>query len=526
MEKGYLALILHAHLPFVREPQYDEFLEERWFFEALVETYIPLLLMIENLVKDEVKFSLTINISPTLSSMMEDELLLFRFQRYLDKMIELAEKEIERTRFHPEFNKLAHMYYYRFTKTKKVFLEDYGRNLLLRFKELQEKGFLEIITCAATHGYLPLLLNEEAVKAQIRTGVVSYKRIFGRLPLGIWLPECGYFEGLDKFLKAEGIKYFILETHGILFSRPRPKFGVYSSYYTPSKVAVLGRDPESSKSVWSSIEGYPGDYNYREYYRDIGFDLDYEYIKPYISPLGARIFTGIKYYRITGSSEQKLPYIPEKALEKAFEHSANFMFNRERQIEYLYSVLGRRPIVVSPYDAELFGHWWFEGIDWLNFLIRKVCYDQNIFKLITPSQYLKIYPRNQVIRPAGSSWGWKGYSEVWLSGENDWIYPHLHRAQEKMVELANRKNNISGIKRRILNQMARELLLAQSSDWAFIMKTRTFPEYAVRRVHQHLENFYLLLREFGEKNPQEDILLEIEKKNNIFPQIDYSIFAT
>ena len=416
------------------------------------------------------------------------------------------------------------MYYYRFSKTKDKFLNQYNQDLIKEFKKYQDKGYLEIITCAATHGFLPLLLHKEAIKAQIEAGVSFYSKIFSTPPSGLWLPECGYFEGLDKFLKECGVKYFILETHGVLFARPRPKFGVYSSYYTKNRVAVFGRDPETSKSVWSSIEGYPGDYNYREYFRDIGFDLDYDYIKPYISPCGARIFTGIKYYKITGPTPYKEPYVPEKAREKAAEHAGNFMFNREKQIEYLYSVLGRKPIVVAPYDAELFGHWWFEGIDWLEFLIRKIKYDQNIFKLTTPSLYLKLYPKNQLINPAPSSWGWKGYYEVWLNGSNDWIYPHLHRAQEAMINLAKRFKNTNGEKRRVLNQMARELLLAQASDWAFMMKTGSFSEYAKKRVITHLERFYLL-KQFLEKDfINYEVLEDIENKDNIFPDLDYSLF--
>ncbi len=526
MEKGYLALILHAHLPFVRHPEYEEFLEERWFFEALTETYIPLLEIFERLDNDRVDFSLTLNLSPTLCSMMDDQLLKERYVRYLDKMIELCEKEIERTRFSPSFHKLALMYYYRFRRTKDKFCYHYNQNLLREFKKYQDKGFLEIITCAGTHGFLPLLISKEAIKAQIQVGVSSYIKYFSSHPKGMWLPECGYFEGLDKFLKDVGLKYFILETHGVLFSRPRPKFGVYSSYYTKRRIAVFGRDPESSKSVWSSIEGYPGDYNYREYYRDIGFDLDYDYIKPYISPSGARIFTGIKYYKITGPTPYKQPYLPEEAKKKAAEHAGNFMFNREKQAEYLFGVLRRKPIIVAPYDAELFGHWWFEGIDWLEFLIRKIRYDQENIKLITPSRYLKLYPKNQVINPAPSSWGWKGYYEVWLNGSNDWIYPHLHRAQEAMVKLANRYKNSDGLKRRILNQMAREVLLAQSSDWAFMMKTNTFSEYARKRIVVHLERFHLL-KNYLEKNFYNfEVLEDIERKDNLFPDIEFSIFQS
>ncbi len=525
--KGFLAIVLHAHLPFVRHPEYEEFLEERWFFEALSETYLPLLDMFEGLDRDGVKFRLTINLSPSLCAMLSDGLLMARYKKYLDKMVELSEREIKRTRFSPDFNKLAYMYYHRFSSARDLVFSKWDRDVLGQFKKYQDKGYLEIITCAATHGYLPLLnVNPESVQAQLRTGINSYRRFFGRSPKGIWLPECGYFEGLDKFLKKEGIKFFLLETHGILFSRPRPKYGVYSGYYTPEKVAVFGRDVESSKSVWSAIEGYPGDYNYREYYRDIGFDLDFDYIKPYISPDGARIFTGIKYYKITGPSKNKQIYDYDKALEKAAEHAGNFMFNRQKQAEYLFPKIGRKPIIVSPYDAELFGHWWFEGVDFLNFLIRKVYFDQDDIELATPWDYLQTYPKNQVIRPAASSWGWKGYSEVWLSGENDWIYPHLHKAAEVMSNLASSANGVSSVKRRMLNQMARELLLAQSSDWAFIMKTGTFTEYAKNRTVRHLRNFYTLYYQYNRDNPDYKVLSDIENRNNIFPEIDFSVFSS
>jgi 1,4-alpha-glucan branching enzyme len=525
MAKGYLALVLHAHLPFVRHPEYDEFLEERWLFEALTETYIPLLEMLEGLVADGVDFCFTLNLSPSLCSMLDDELLRDRYLRHLNRMVELCQKEVERTRFSPEFHKVALMYHDRFMRSRDKFLHNYQRNIVGEFKKYQDRGVLEIITCAATHGFLPLLrVTPPAVRAQIRVGVNSYRKNFGRDPKGIWLPECAYFEGLDKVLKEEGIKYFLMETHGLLFSRPRPRFGVYSGYYTKNRVAVFGRDHESSKSVWSAEEGYPGDYNYREYYRDIGFDLDYNYIRPYISPCGTRIFTGIKYYRITGPSPQKEPYSPQRASDTAASHAGNFMFNRQKQVEHLEGLLGRKPIIVAPYDAELYGHWWFEGTQWLNFLIRKICYDQDGLKLTTPMRYLKIYPKNQVIEPAASSWGWKGYYEVWLNGSNDWIYPHLHRAQEAMVAAVQKYGGRSTAQDRILNQMARELLLAQSSDWAFMMKTGTFGEYAGKKTIIHLERFHLLKSYLDKGFYNFEVIEDIEEKDNIFPEISYSVY--
>jgi len=416
------------------------------------------------------------------------------------------------------------MYLVRFYEARNTF-ERYHRNLVNAFRLFQDAGKIEIITCAATHGYFPLMeVARPSVKAQIRVAASHYEKTFGRKPQGIWLPECGYKPGDDEILKETGLKYFFSDAHGVLHGTPRPKYGVFAPVYCKSGVACFARDLESSKQVWSSVEGYPGDYHYREFYRDIGFDLDFDYIKPYIHPDGIRINTGIKYYRITGTDDKE-PYNPYKAQERAADHAGNFMFNRERQVEYLYDLMKRKPIIVSPYDAELYGHWWYEGPMWLEFLIRKIYFDQKTIRLTTPSEYLAEHPRNQVVTPSMSSWGWKGYSEMWLQGSNDWIYRHLHKASERMTELArtHSSSGTNGVIKRALNQALRELLLAQSSDWAFIMGTGTHTEYAVRRTKEHLVRFANLYEQIKSNSVDESWLTEIEHKDNIFADIDYRV---
>ncbi|MBC7344788.1 MAG: DUF1957 domain-containing protein, partial [Clostridia bacterium] len=232
------------------------------------------------------------------------------------------------------------------------------------------------------------------------------------------------------------------------------------------------------------------------------------------------------YYRITGKSNYKEPYVPEWARRKAEIHAGNFMFNRERQIEYLAQHMDRAPIVVSPYDAELFGHWWFEGPLWLNFLFRKAASEQNIFRFTTPSRYLDLYPHNQPSTPCMSSWGNQGYNDVWLEGSNDWIYRHLHHAAKQMVYLATNYPRETGTRKRALDQAARELLLAQASDWAFIMKTGTMTDYAIRRTKTHIARFLRLERSFLEGNIDERWLADIEEKDNIFPFLHYSVFSS
>lgn len=528
MPLGYLSLVLHAHLPFVRHPEYDDFLEEDWLYEAITETYIPLLEVFDGLERDGVDWRLTMSVTPTLAAMLSDPLLQYRYVRHIDNLIALARKEIERTRWQPEFNHLARMYHDRFQRARHVFVTQYGNNLLHGFRRFFEAGKLEIITCGATHGFLPLMTqNRNAARAQVEVGAREFHRHFGRRPQGIWLPECGYAPGVDELLREAGIRYFFTDTHGVLFSEPRPKFGVYAPILCPgTQVAALARDTESSKQVWSALEGYPGDSNYRDFYRDVGFDLDYEYLKPHLHQTGIRSHLGIKYYKITGRTDHKLVYDPHAALDKAAEHAGNFMFNREKQVEWLSGAMDGRPaLIVAPYDAELFGHWWFEGPDWINFLLRKIHFDQQTIKTITIPEYLDRHSKLQVSQPSYSSWGFKGYCEVWLEGSNDWIYPHLHETADRMVELARQYTTPTALQRRALNQAARELLLAQSSDWAFIMKTGTMVEYANQRTHVHVVNFNHLYEQLRVNEIDEHWLSEIERRHNLFPDLDYQVYA-
>ncbi len=527
MKKGYVCLVLHAHLPFVRHPEHTDMMEERWLFEAITETYIPLIEVYEAMIRDGVDFRITMSLTPPLVGMLADPLLQERYESHLNNLIELAGKEVNRTRWMPEFHETALMYQEKLTRAKDVFTNRYGRNIVQAFRKFQDLGNLEIITCCATHGYLPLMeLYRPAVRAQIEMAVIDYEKHFGRRPRGIWLAECAFNPGDDKVLADHGIRFFFTDAHGILHAHPRPRYGVFAPLFCPSGVAAFGRDLESSKQVWSAEEGYPGDFDYREFYRDVGFDLDLEYIRPHIHESGIRLNTGIKYYRITTrQGNNKEPYNHRVAMEKAASHAGHFMWCREQQANHLAGLMGDRPpMVVSPYDAELFGHWWYEGPDFIHFLLRKIACDSRSLQLLTPSEYLAKHPKNQVAMPSMSSWGYKGYHEVWLEGSNDWAYRHLHKCAERMIELAERFPEADGLRLRALNQAARELLLAQSSDWAFIMKTGTTVPYAVKRTKDHCIRFDRLYNDIVSGHLDETWLKEVEWRDNIFPEIDFRIY--
>ncbi|MBU3955847.1 DUF1957 domain-containing protein, partial [bacterium] len=266
MPKGYLCIVLHAHLPFVRHPEYPDFLEEDWFYEAVTETYIPLLLAMERLEKECVDFRLTMSVTPPLANMLSDGLLMERYSKYLRNLETLIQKEAKRSEKVPAIKPAVEMYIKRFRDCREM-LNKYSGNLIKAFKYFQDKGVLEIITCTGTHGFLPLMPEIKDRQAQVRAAVADYSEKFGRPPRGIWLAECGYTTGVDEILAENGIRYFFTDTHGILYGSPRPKYAVYAPVYCPSGVGVFARDVESSMQVWSSECGYPGDSRYREFYR-------------------------------------------------------------------------------------------------------------------------------------------------------------------------------------------------------------------------------------------------------------------
>lgn len=523
MPHGNLCLVLHAHLPFVRHPEHPEFLEEDWLFEAIAETYIPLLRVFDRLASEGVPYRATMTLSPTLCEMLDDPLLQGRFSHRIWRLTELVERAMPRVG--PPFRPALEMYRRMFAETVETFERQCGRRLLGGFRRLQDAGHLEIITCAATHAYLPHLLREEAIRAQLRAAVENYRKHFGRAPRGIWLPECGYVPGVDRLLAEQNLRYFFLDAHGILNGSRVPKFGVHAPVRTPAGLLAFARDVESSKQVWSAKEGYPGDGTYREFYRDLAFDEQEPFIRPYLHADGIRRNLGIKLHRITGevALHEKQPYDPAAGAAKAREHAGNFHFNRAHQARHLSGVYGRPPVIVAPYDAELFGHWWFEGPIFLEQLFRNLAAQPGDVVAANPADVDG--SRAQPQEPSMSSWGDKGYSEVWLNGSNDWIYRHQHVAADRMIDLARELPKAEGLVGRALNQAAREVLLAQSSDWAFIMTTGAAIPYAHRRFKLHIERFTRLWEQVREGRIDEAFLADCEGKDSAFQEIDYRIFA-
>ncbi len=528
MAKGYLALVLHAHLPFIRHPEYENFLEESWLFEAITDTYLPLLRVFDGLVADGAKFRVTVSLSPPLMAMLGDPFLQARYANHLARMAELGDKEILRRHGDRRLVESARVHRGLIYRADDDLRNKHDGDIVGAFARLQEAGVLELTTAGATHGYLPILKTQPTcARAQLRVAADYYRQTFGRPVPGYWLPECGYYPGVEAYVAETGGRFFFMETHGITHARPAPRYGYLASLACPNGVSAFARDPASSRQVWSQEAGYPGDPWYRDFYRDIGFDLDLDYIKPYILDGQTRIFTGYKYYRITGDTDDKQPYEPEKATERAAAHADDFIRRTTEAVDQYAPSMDRPPLVVALYDAELFGHWWFEGPQWLDFLLRKLAFDQDAIELVTPSDYLARHPDGDEAVPSASSWGDKGYSDFWLNPGNDWIYRHLHDAGGRMTDLAAKHLGCAhgSLRERALNQAARSLLLAQASDWAFIMRTGTAVDYAHGRTQDHLARFHYLADAIDGHRVDEKKLLALETMDNIFPHLNFRVYA-
>ena len=515
-------LILHAHLPYVRHIEYPRFLEEDWLFESLNESYIPLLRMLNELDENRTGFRLALCFSPTLVTMLTDEDLQNRFIDYMNLHIELGHKEVERTR---KEDRECHEMAKRYLSDSEINLEvyeSYSRNILKGFKDLADKGRIEILTTAATHAYLPLYKDyPTAIKAQVVMGLKTHRRVFGQSSKGFWLPDCGYYPGLDDVLKANGVKWCQVCSHSVITSQDKSLYGGYRPVRLPSGVMAFPRDWNITGLVWSNVSGYPCDGDYREFYRDIGYSLPMDYIRPYIHEPELRVFTGYKYNAITGKTDAKGIYDPRKASEKVSLHVENFLYHIKRK-GIMLSALGiENPVFNLCFDTELFGHRWYEGIDFLRLLFSAAGED---FQFSTPSEIMEAGGTEDRLRLNESSWGLGGYSDTWLDDSNSWIYRHTHKAIERMEELTHRFPDQGSLKGRFLNQASREVLLAMSSDWPCIMHDNTSVSYAEKRLRNHLGSFNVVYSSMCKNTVNTEWLVNAERRNRIFPDMDYNLF--
>jgi 1,4-alpha-glucan branching enzyme len=510
--------VLHAHLPYVHSSEPGS-LEEDWYFQALLECYIPLLETLEAAAADPAQSPrLSLGLSPTLLSLLSSGELSRRFGPWLTVRLELLQQA-------PRSHGAATTALTERLEHTAAIWQSCNGDLLPRFRLLQQAGVLDLLTCAATHGYLPLLRDcPEAVRAQLLTAVREHERLLGARPQGIWLPECAYYEGLDRLLVGCGLRYAILDAHGLLHGLPRPRYGVYAPICTPASMAFFARDSESTLPVWSAREGYPGDASYREFHRDLGWDLPPDELSQ--RGIDCPRPLGLKLHRVSGRQcplDQKQAYDPAAALAAVRRDAAHYLEGRSQHLQALGTAMERRPLLVAPFDAELFGHWWFEGPQFLGELFRQA--PAAGVGLVTLRESLSRGDALQLCQPSPSSWGQGGYHHYWLNESNAWVIPEWHRASRAMVARVA-KGVGSAEARNLLHQAARELLLSQSSDWSFILRAGTTTELARERIQRHLTRFWRLLEAIDTNNPPPaDWLEAVAREDGLFPLVNAADWA-
>jgi len=560
---GYLSLTLHAHLPYVvNHGTWPHGIE--WLHEAAAETYLPLLCVLRNLERDGIALHCNLNLSPVLLEQLAHPVFQAEFPHYLERKITAAgeDEAYFNTTGEQHFAETARFWHSFFSEALSDF-EALGRDIIRGFREFDDKGMIELITCGATHGYMPLLGTDESLRAQVRLAVDTHERHLGKRPRGIWIPECGYrpagkwaypvpatealpeaFEriGVEQALSESGLEFFLVDTHLIEesarvaspYDRGKPRAqsvpvpqAAYRKLYQPyyvggayaekdSKkrlVSVFPRDPRTGLQVWSGESGYPGDPAYLDFHKK-------------------RWPGGHRYWRVTGSHiemDKKEPYYPQQAAERVHSHASHFVQLIWEALECSFGD-AFPPVLSAPFDAELFGHWWFEGPQWIEAVARILHNYPAGIAMITGSEYLDRYPRGGSITMHEGSWGAEGTNHVWMNPETAWTYTQLYPAELYLREVCTAgKWRESELGTRIVQQMCRELLLLESSDWQFLITTGAARDYAEMRFHDHHEEFNALksMWESIDSLSEEQLqrLAAIEERDSLFLEIDPGYWA-
>jgi len=501
--------------------------EESWFFEMLSETCLPLLMLFDRLEADHVPFRLGLSLSPVFTQMLGDEILQKKFADYLDRQIELGKKEINRLskKNVPSSDAattdalilLAKRYYNQAVGRRDAFITRYEGNIFKAFDYHQRKRNIEFLATPATHAFLPFLCSfPEAVQAQIETALSFYRYSLGINPQGVWLPELGWSNELDPYLRSYGFTYTITDSHGFVFGSPPPSRGAFFPVRTPQGIFVLPRDFHSCSDISRMRSEGP----YRDNSRDIGYELPGEMIGSFLAQNGARCQTGYKYWQSGGDV-----YNPSAAEAAAEEHARIFLENCRGRLDSVTQHMKELPLCLCAFNADSFGRHWYEGPQFLESLFR-LAENNHDLQFMTPSEYLfqQQISAFEVSLPEFSSWGVNGYTETWLDSSNDWVYRHLNRSIDRMIELADRFSKNSSLKERALNQAAREILLAMASDWPAFLYRQECTAYARRQIEDPLMNFTTIYEALGSNYISAEWLTNLECRHEIFPNINYRVF--
>ncbi|TAK24673.1 MAG: DUF1957 domain-containing protein [Chloroflexota bacterium] len=545
---GFFSFVLHSHLPYVRRagvwPHGEEMIHE-----AIAETYIPLIRELRRLELENVPARFTIGLTPILLEQLADDDVLRSFVEYARTEVVAARRDAADPSRDAAMVALSEYYAAFYEGLLATFNDELGGDIVGAFRHAFEIGQIEVLTSGATHGYLPLLSRDSSINAQLAAGRATTRRHMGRDATGIWLPECAYRPGyvadtglvrpgIEDFLAARGLDHFFTETHVVSGVRSGKVTGdVVGPYGAPRRrvvewagsaaqrdrtvlrpygvrdaaVSVFARDPRTGLLVWSANQGYPGDFSYREFHRK-------------------DVASGLQYWRVTGSGVDlgaKALYDPAVAAARVRAHARHFVGVVAETLAEHYATHGRPGLIVSAYDTELFGHWWFEGVSWLGEVARLLASHPDV-AMMTTAEYLASYPAEEAIDLPEISWGTGGDHSTWINDETAWMWPEIHRAERVMEECVALASAGSSDCDAVLRQLGRELLLLESSDWPFLISTGQAGEYAAERFRSHVERFDRLAdaaRTGARDAGMLAYLAEIERSDNPFPDLDWRWFA-
>ncbi|OSM07286.1 putative glycoside hydrolase [Magnetofaba australis IT-1] len=512
--QGAFLLVLHAHLPYARHPEHPRALEECWLFEAISETYLPLIEMLERLAAEGRRGLLALSVSPPLAAMLEDELLQKRFDDYLQRQCALLEDLLEKP--DPATIDLEAPLRWHLARIQGIAARYHARggDLLGALARLARAGVIELLRTTATHAVLPLLRHwPESLQAQLSLGAQAHQQAFGLTAPGLWLPECAYDPMLLPLLRRAGVNYCFLDA-ACLTSQDLGAGEAPPMAELGERVVGFFRHNGLSRLVWDAQIGYPHHAAYREFHHDLSDLLPLKRIGPYLAHAQIASPSGVKPYCVTGGSAPKAPYDPAAAQTQARADAAHF-------VEQLAARRGdhtQGPIAVLPFDAELFGHWWLEGIDWLEALLRAA--PQAGVTSTLPAAAMGQAAPTPLHHPArAATWGRDGDNSAWLNPRNAWVYPLLDQAHIRLRAVYDAPEADSDAGQRALCHMGRCLLLAQASDWPFLLDHGAHSDYAAGRVKSYLARFHHLATQVQSGVISASELTLLEELDPIFPRL-------
>jgi 1,4-alpha-glucan branching enzyme len=502
-----VAIVLHAHLPYIPATEGGQSMEERWLFEVLWESYLPLLDVLERLARDGVSPRWTVSVSPPLLAMLAETERRDSFRRWLTELQETVASERRRPERSALGDALLHIGE-RLAGAARRF-DAIGGDVARALTDHHTAGHIELITTAASHAYLPLLTDDSSVRFQLQLGAAAFGRATGLTPRGRWLPECAYEPRLQAALAAEGVGYVVVDAHAL----PDRAARGFEPCRGSAGVVFFPRDPSTARRVWSRSEGYPRDPRYREYYQHLALQAEPEVAQT------AGLPSGIKPYCITGEGADKRAYDAAAADALALRHAEDFVEDRWRALVEHPRREGAL-IAVAPFDAELFGHWWYEGPRFLEQVARALDRRERRGEVCatTLAAWLDVNPPRRICDPDASSWGEGGFSSSWFGPSASRYYRHLRHASRATSRAVQRCGDDGGLTGRALDQGLRELALAQASDWVFMAERGEVIEYARRRLETHTARAIRLAEwaERGELSPAEAVWLERVEREDRF----------